>query len=616
MLLSCDAQFITGSTFPTGIKPADVLSGDYNSDGKQDMVIVNFGNNSCSIFLGNGDGSFKPATSFGMLSGPKYAQNVDLNNDGNLDIIVVNTLSGGSVVVFIGTGTGSFSGGTSYPSQVAPKSVATGDFNADSLSDIALTNSGSNSISVFLNLGNGIFGVPIIIALTMSPGGISIADFNNDGKPDIVVTGPSPNTFTVLLGIGGGGFGTATNFATGTLPSQVKCADLNNDGKVDLVIACSTANEISVHLGNGAGSFGARTPFAAGTWPVNLLLEDYNADGKLDVAVINDVVYTMNVMLGNGLGSFGTPVSLNTGTTPFGMTLADFSGDGNKDLAVANWGSNNVILYLSTLPPQTFFSNLACPSFAICTCTSTQCTTTSSLIVPSAATLSIFSNIKLIVNGSLDSLPGSTTVVNITSGTVIGTASPIPFVQIIGNASLSGSLVLNLNSLLFRTASAAKRTTTSVRILTAASVSGVYTSVSAVSTDPCLSVTAVPSYTATTVSVTIQSAPNNVNTNGCAPDAVNTGTNMSTGVYIGIAFGVLLVGVGIALLIIFLIRREIIRRTEKMRIEVKASYLDDRNFASARGVPPPLPTQPSFSSDAASSLSSSLSSENSPQRKG
>src|SRR2546427_8129441 len=48
-------------TLPVGRMPHAVAAGDFNGDGALDFATANFGSNTVSVLLGNGDGTFKPA---------------------------------------------------------------------------------------------------------------------------------------------------------------------------------------------------------------------------------------------------------------------------------------------------------------------------------------------------------------------------------------------------------------------------------------------------------------------------------------------------------------------------------------------------------------------------
>jgi hypothetical protein len=101
--------------------------------------------------MGNGDGTFEGPTSFS--TGSYYTQSLavaDLNNDGKPDLVTANYVDN-TVSVLLGNGNGTFQTAQKSTVGTLPTSVATGDFNGDSFPDLAVANANSNTVSVLLN---------------------------------------------------------------------------------------------------------------------------------------------------------------------------------------------------------------------------------------------------------------------------------------------------------------------------------------------------------------------------------------------------------------------------------------------------------------------------------
>jgi hypothetical protein len=82
------------SDFPTGFvdsygRSDSIDVGDFNADGKLDLVATSYYSNSVSMLLGNGDGTFQTARSFAM-DGAGSVNASDINGDGKLDLVVTN----------------------------------------------------------------------------------------------------------------------------------------------------------------------------------------------------------------------------------------------------------------------------------------------------------------------------------------------------------------------------------------------------------------------------------------------------------------------------------------------------------------------------------------------
>jgi hypothetical protein len=69
--------------------PVSVAVGDFNGDGKLDMVTANHNSGTVSVLLGNGDGSFASATDYAIPNSPLFVAVGDFNGDGKLDLAVV-----------------------------------------------------------------------------------------------------------------------------------------------------------------------------------------------------------------------------------------------------------------------------------------------------------------------------------------------------------------------------------------------------------------------------------------------------------------------------------------------------------------------------------------------
>jgi hypothetical protein len=146
-----DGTFTQGSTLSGG--GAFVAVGDFNGDGKLDLAVCNSYANTVTIFLGDGTGNFTPASvpSIGVGSQPEAILTADLNNDGKLDLAVAN-YSDGTVTLLLGNGDGTFTPASSSPIVVGHNPIAIGaaDFNGDGKLDLAVANAADGTVSVLL----------------------------------------------------------------------------------------------------------------------------------------------------------------------------------------------------------------------------------------------------------------------------------------------------------------------------------------------------------------------------------------------------------------------------------------------------------------------------------
>jgi len=101
-----------------------------------------------------------------------------------------------NVSILLGDGTGSFGPATNYATGSAPFSVAIGDFNGDGKPDLAVANHGDNTASILLGNGDGTFGPATNFAAGSTPISVAIGDLNGDGKPDLAVANGNADSYT------------------------------------------------------------------------------------------------------------------------------------------------------------------------------------------------------------------------------------------------------------------------------------------------------------------------------------------------------------------------------------------------------------------------------------
>jgi len=303
-----------------------MVTGDFNEDGKQDLIVSTIGYPLTDIFLsGNGDGTFTQQSDLPGSNGFEGGVAVDINHDSHLDFIAGEA----GLYIYLGDGHGNFqlkplsnpNSGGNYTSIVAA------DFNKDQQIDFAAA-AWLADLRSFLGAGDGTFSGPNSLSspLIQNPFSLATADFNGDGNPDLLLG--SLNAAFVILGNGDGTF-------------RLNSSDLH--------------------------------PVAfPNTHPVggqNLLLvvaTDADLDGKVDAIVADNASKTVNVVLNDGTGTFpqvnpdfSAPIDAGTSR----MQVADFNGDGLPDIILTNYVTGNVSIFYSKATPTFTLTPSANPQF-------------------------------------------------------------------------------------------------------------------------------------------------------------------------------------------------------------------------------------------------------------
>ena len=330
---------------PMGANPGSTGSGDFNGDGKQDIVV---GGSPLAVYFGNGDGSVQTAQT---SAGGGTLVTADFNHDGLTDVAYIagqTEMGNISLQVLLGASNGKFTTGVNLPLDSwlgNPYVLVAGTTDGGSKVDLALV---GNYTSILLGDGKGGFTYGNAYALS---GFTAATEVGTNGNTNLVFSA-SPG-FSSLEGNGDGTFqGTLRillgqgDFSTTNNNGQYATADFNGDGLTDVVGIDATLNLVSA-LGRGDGTFSPTFTTTGGSL-TNVATGDFNGDGKADVVASSGGAQGDTVVLfgpqdsalfllaGNGNGTFQPSLpGLDLKTAGAGVpVVGDFNGDNYLDVVL------------------------------------------------------------------------------------------------------------------------------------------------------------------------------------------------------------------------------------------------------------------------------------------
>lgn len=353
------------------------LMGDFNGDGRTDMLFSNTNLGNTPVLYANGDGTWKEVvgspltglncclnTKLGLPNDLKTSVQLegDFSGDGRQDIVAVVSgpnLAGGahSAVLYLhrSAGEGAWNStlrqldfGSAFFEKMR---INVGDFDGDGRADLLFRSDGAGEFYVMFSNGDGTWRKVKSIApagtndwINNKDSTVQVGDYNGDGKHDLAISRKGFTTKPIFFSKGDGTWATtntatpdwANNGETGTL------GDFNGDGKTDIIFGGRSNGPLSVLYAKGNGEWQpmvstlsqeAQQAKATGFCSVG----DFNGDGRHDLVygcAPGSITLTWFYSMGNGDWRTSTvprpDVNLGAGR----WLVGDFSGSGRTDVAL------------------------------------------------------------------------------------------------------------------------------------------------------------------------------------------------------------------------------------------------------------------------------------------
>lgn len=348
--------------------------GDFDADGRVDMAAI-LNNNRIAVYKNTdsaGYAVFQLTAQYNSTAGPIQLITADFNADGRLDIALAGSGSA-SVSLYANTST---TGSISFASPVYyllsgdnyPYTLDANDMDGDGKTDLIISYAHQGTcFSVARNTGTGgniSFAARVNFAFGTVPGGsgnvgdankIYVADIDGDGKPDVTSLSRFFPPFLIYRNTSTPG---AVSFAAkvsitsnrdntvGNGYFDMKLADIDGDNKPEIIYASSDSILLSVYKNNstpGSIVYSSKINFTGPYTPVYLAVNDLNGDGKTDVALLTawDSLYVFENNSQPGNLSFLPQRAFNGSYPCQEITMADLDADGKTDMIVSGTDVNN-----------------------------------------------------------------------------------------------------------------------------------------------------------------------------------------------------------------------------------------------------------------------------------
>ena len=316
----------------------DIETADVTGDGWPDIMCASGHYNNWFLFKSQGNGAFGPPQRLRAGHSPWSIEAPDLDQDGDLDIMVLANLSL-EACVYLNPGDGTFvqppTIDLTSPNLDAAygTNLGTGDIDSDGDLDLVIgfrsDFSNTYGISLRRNNGDGTFGPLETYNDTAYPRYLRLCDIDADNDLDLVWL-DGQDRFQTRFNDGTGGFGPRIASQLVGRAGYFEMHDVDNDSDLDIV-ACAQF-DIAVLRNNGSGSFLSPIFTEVGSFYI-LSMGDFDGDGNLDALTESTAQAYPEISFGHGDGHFGPTYTVPTGRDVHSFGVGHIDHDGFLDFA-------------------------------------------------------------------------------------------------------------------------------------------------------------------------------------------------------------------------------------------------------------------------------------------
>lgn len=330
---------------PATTLAARTILADLDGDDAAEMISIDEANDRVEVRGNNGSGGYHNPVYLNVGRGPSDAICIDLDRDGDRDLVVALRKDSALAVYTNAYGVLLRSGVIKVNRQ--PVSVVAADFNGDQRIDLAVAGRRNRDLLILRQTAvswtylHKRFVEKRLIPLADEPTRVMVANLNDNSRPDILVvsaaagrsTGfidvisgqPAPPVFTTM---GSGGSGPIVDCAVG---------DTDGDGLSDIAVCDGISPAVMLHRGLGNGAFGTAQSIAGSGQAVrSVCAVDLNHDGVDDLACGAPDASAITLMIMSQVGGPPAMFTYPTVNNPRWLMRGDVDGDGDADVSAIN----------------------------------------------------------------------------------------------------------------------------------------------------------------------------------------------------------------------------------------------------------------------------------------
>ena len=334
-------------TIGVGQNPLSIATGDVNNDGEIDIVVANYQSNTTSILLWNITLGVWVTQNRSVGNGPRSVAVGDANNDGFADIVTANRLSNDISILLWNSTSQNWTAQTLAVGD-QPSSVAIGDATNNGTNEIVIANYNDNNVSIFTwNISNSTWNPEITRSVGSGPVTVKIGDLYEDGLNEIITGNEvSGNAIILRWNETAKDWYQAIPIVLGIPPSMLTLGDGNNDGQIELIKTSLLDNFIYFWAWNHGTQVWDQSTKTIGSNSSAITVGDVNSDGQNDIVTTNYWDSNINLLLWNNSANDWSVTTKSVGTGPAAVIIDDVNNDGLAEIVTANRLANTISILL------------------------------------------------------------------------------------------------------------------------------------------------------------------------------------------------------------------------------------------------------------------------------